>query len=508
MRTSTTLCLTLIATILLPAACARDDAGDSGGGGGPLTRLLERADSFALPGQWTAPPGDPQGEETAALATSLCSAVFVAGMDPAEAIAAVQSDASPPGSRPEVTDTVIDAARDEVRLTLASGVMRVARKYGSQGCIALPEREDSVHFTPSQVKPHLPHAATTPWPLGDDVSRDPWPTDIDSLRIAGAIVEGFGPPEAETQAFLVAYRGRIVGERYGEGTNAHTVLPAGSMGEAITGTLLGVLVQQRAYELFEPAPIPEWQAGGDPRAAIRIADLLRMSSGLRSRSPRDPDYDPAGGYPDDRWYATGVGNTFEWAASLSPEWPPEKVGRDRATDAVLTGYLIRLAVEKRGEDYLSFPQRFLFDRIGVRDAVIGTDPYGNFLTQSHAYLSARDWARLGDLYLNDGVVRGDEVLPEGWVDFVNEPAPAWVADGRPVQGGAFFRVNGDGSWPVPKDAIMATDGGGQVVTIIPSRGLVVVRLGRADGAAAAEAALRQGLRSLLAAVPELAARPR
>lgn len=508
MRTSTTLCLTLIATILVPVACARGDADESGGGGDPLSRLRERADSFALSGHWTAPPGDPRGNRAAALAASLCSAVFVVGADPAGGIASVQPDTISPGSPREAMDTVVDVSRAEVRVTLPAGVTRVARRYGSQGCIALPEHEDSVFFTPSLVKPRLPDAAATPWPMGDDVSRDPWPTDIDSSRIAGAIAEGFGPPEAETQAFLVVYRGRIVGERYGDGTDMRTVLPAASMGEAITGTLLGVLVQQRVYELFEPAPVPAWQTEGDPRATIRIADLLRMSSGLRSRAPQDPGYDPAVGYPDERWYAAGTGNTFEWAASRPPEWPPEKVGRDRATDAVLAGYLIRLAVEKRGEDYLSFPQRALFDRIGVRDAVIGTDPYGNFLTQSHAFLSARDWARIGDLYLNDGVVRGDEVLPEGWVDFVKEPAPAWVADGRPVQGGAFFRVNGKGGWPVPKDAFMATDGGGRVLMIIPSRGLVVVRLGRTDGAAAGEAALRQGLRSLLAAVPELRDAPR
>jgi CubicO group peptidase (beta-lactamase class C family) len=100
-------------------------------------------------------------------------------------------------------------------------------------------------------------------------------------------------------------------------------------------------------------------------------------------------------------------------------------------------------------------------------------------------------------------MRGDEVLPEGWVDFVKEPAPAWVADGRPEYGGAFFHVNGDGAWPVPKDAFLTMGDGGQVALIIPSHGLVVVRLGRYHGAQAGETALRQGLRSLLAAIPEL-----
>ncbi|MGD8278074.1 MAG: serine hydrolase domain-containing protein [Gemmatimonadota bacterium] len=499
MRTWTTLCLILVATFLIPTGCGGPDADGSSGGGGPLVRLQARADSLALSGRWTAPPGDARSLEAASLAASLCGAAFITGTGPADALAVTQL----PGSGPEVTDTAIDTVKHEVRLTLTSGVTRSARVYGSQGCVVLPEGADTVNFAPKHVKARLPAAQVTPWPLGDDLSHDPWPTNLDSMRIAAAIEEGFGPPDAETQAIVVTYRGRIVGERYGEGMDAHTALPAGAMGEVIAGTLLGVLVQQRAYELMEPAPIPAWQGEGDARAAIRIADLTRMSSGLRSRSPRDPDYDPSLGVSDELWYATGAGDAFEWAASRSLQWPPGEVGRDRATDAVLAGYLIRLAVEKRGEDYLLFPQRALFDRIGVRDAVIGTDPYGNLLTQSAAYLSARDWARLGDLYLNDGVVRGDEVLPEGWVDFAKEPAPAWVADGRPVRGGAFFHVNGDGAWPAPKRAFMATDGGGRVAMVIPSRGLVVVRLGRDRGATAGVAALRRGLRSLLSAVPEL-----
>ena len=73
---------------------------------------------------------------------------------------------------------------------------------------------------------------------------------------------------------------------------------------------------------------------------------------------------------------------------------PGKVGRYRNTDPVLTNYLIRLAVEKRGEEYLSFPRRALFDKLGMRTMVLETDPFGNFLSQGHEFASARDWARL------------------------------------------------------------------------------------------------------------------
>ena len=109
-------------------------------------------------------------------------------------------------------------------------------------------------------------------------------------------------------------------------------------------------------------------------------------------------------YPDHVYLYTGRVNSFHYAATRPLQWPPGTVGRYRNTDPVLINYLVRLAVEKRGEDYLSFPQRALFDKIGIRTMVMETDPFGNFLTQGYELTSGRDWARLGNLYLQDGVV--------------------------------------------------------------------------------------------------------
>ena len=120
---------------------------------------------------------------------------------------------------------------------------------------------------------------------------------------------------------------------------------------------------------------------------------------------------------------------------------------------MLINYLVRLGVEKRGEEYLSFPQRALFDKIGIRTMVIETDPFGNFLTQGYEFASGRDWARLGNLYLQDGVWNGERILPEGYAKFVSTLAPAWEADRRPIYG-AFFWINGDGAFPVPEGGLL------------------------------------------------------
>jgi CubicO group peptidase (beta-lactamase class C family) len=265
-----------------------------------------------------------------------------------------------------------------------------------------------------------------------------------------------------------------------QGISATTPLESWSMGKSVTATMMGVLIRQGVYTLEQPAPIPEWQRPGDPRQQIRIQDILRMSSGIRIKGPDDPDFDPNGTYPDHLFLYTGRVNAFQYAATRQPQWPPNTVGRYRNTDPVLTNYLVRLAVEKRGEEYLSFPQRQLFDKIGVRSMVMETDPYGNFLTQGYELMSGRDWARLGNLYLQDGVWNGERILPAGFAAFVSTVAPAWAADNHPVYGG-FFWINGDNTFPVPKEAYYMSGAGGQTVLIIPSRELVVVRIGHYKG---------------------------
>jgi CubicO group peptidase (beta-lactamase class C family) len=465
--------------------------------------LEARAAELELDTDYTPPPGEELHHHTAGFARTLCSAVFLTGLDPDDAARNIGGFTSPFLEREHVVRRVVDRDRQSVSLTLPDGVTRVARLSKNQGCVTLPIGEDAPYFTPSDVARHLPPADTTLWPMGDVLPDDPWPSGVDMATVEEALETGFGPPEARTLALVVTYRGRILGERYSDEVDLHTPLESWSMTKSLTGTLMGVLVQQGAYELWQPAPIPEWQTDGDPRQAIRIGDILRMSSGLRIRAPADPNFDPSGTYPDHLYLYTGTVNSYEYAATRPPQWPPNMVGRYRNTDPVLASYLIRLAVEARGENYHAFPQRQLFDKIGIRDAVIETDPYGNFLGQGRALMPARDWARLGNLYLTDGVFDGERILPEGWVDYVSTPAPAWVADGRPIYGGGFFWVNAAGTLPVPESAFRMSGAGGQSTLIIPTHELVVVRIGKYTGSRAAGPPLRRAYELLMEAVPPL-----
>lgn len=462
--------------------------------------LIERAKALELDTPYVPPPGDPLEHHAAGFAKIMCSAVFITGLDPDFAAENVGYFTAPPEIRAKLGKPVIDRVNRAVHVTLPNGVTRTAVYLGSQGCVALPRGADKVSFTPVAVKSRLPDPATTPWPMGDVLPVTPLPAAIDAAKLQQAIDTAFAPAEGLTAAFVVTWKGRLIGERYAAGITAHTPLESWSMGKSVTATLMARLIRQGVYDLWQPAPVPEWQGPGDPRAKIRIADILHMSSGLRIRAPNDPDFDPAGPYPDHLYLYTGCVDTFRFAATRPLQWPPNTVGRYRNTDPVLINYLIRLAVERRGEEYLSFPQRALFDKIGVRTMVMETDALGNFLTQGYEFASGRDWARLGNLYLQDGVWNGERLLPEGFVKFVSTLAPAWEADRRPIYGG-FFWLNGDGAFPVPKEAYYMAGAGGQTTMIIPSHDLVVVRLGHYRGNTPGAAAFKRSLALLLEAVP-------
>lgn len=182
---------------------------------------------------------------------------------------------------------------------------RTAKYLGSQGCVTFPIGESAMNFKPVAVKSRLPDPATQLWPMGDMLPQDPLPTEIDAEKLKAAVNAAFQPAEALTAAFVVTWKGRLIAERYAEGVTAQTPLESWSTGKSVTAALFGILVKDGVYDLDQPAPIPEWRTPSDPRAKIRIADLLHMSSGLRIRAPQDPDYDPTGPYPDHVYLYTG-----------------------------------------------------------------------------------------------------------------------------------------------------------------------------------------------------------
>lgn len=434
----------------------------------------------------------------------LCSAVFTSGRDLDEAL---RNSARIFLSEPDLAllvergdgtvdaDIVLDRDAGSVRVTL-HGYTGHAKYYGDQGCVLFPAGFDRVFFEPVDLETTLPDAMTQPWPMGDVLSDQSLPAELDRAKVAEAVDAAFAG-DGLTMGFVAVYKGRIIGERYGPGIDKETQLESWSMGKSLTATLLGVLVQQGHVGLHDPAPVELWHRNPeDPRSRIRVSDLLRMSSGLRFTHASQPSYEWGRMMADHFLVYTGAIDAFHHSITSPAEFPPNTVGRYRNCDPLTIGYIIQQTVERLGETYLAWPQKALFDRIGIRKQVLEPDPYGNFLLTGYDYGTTRNWARLGLLYQQDGMWEGERILPEGWAEFVSTPAPGWD---RPVYGGLFW-VNGDGRWNAPADAYFMAGAGGQHVIVVPSHDLVVARQGHSRGSRVGVEALNVALGKLIEAI--------
>jgi len=351
---------------------------------------------------------------------------------------------------------------------------RTAKFNGDQGCSILPRGESDVRFKPAVVPRNVADAATRPWPTGDMNAATPAPPGVNAAAVNAALDWGMAQAQHNTRAIVAIYKDKIVGERYAPGWTKDTPQISWSEGKSITAALVGILVRQGALKIDDYAPVKEWRRSGDPRGQIRVRDLLHMSSGLdfANLGLNGPEsYTRANKHM--RVYFDGL-DVFEHAVNQPQEIPPDSQWRYRNSDPLTLGKIVRDIVEARGESYLTFPQRELFDPIGARHFVLETDAWGNFVMTGFDYGSARDWARFGLLHLHDGVWEGKRILAEGWVQFVSTPAPADKTRGY----GGLFWLNRGGAWKgVPEDAFMSAGHMGQYTMVVPSRDVVVVRMG-------------------------------
>jgi CubicO group peptidase (beta-lactamase class C family) len=432
-----------------------------------------------------APLGTHTENGLAGYAKILCSGVFISGRTP-EDVAQGSAYFFMPRDEQELVKWSVDRAARAVRTTFGS-ITREARFHGDQGCIIENPAAPGIHFTPVKVTTTLPDPMSQPWPMGDRPEPTPFPAGIDRARLDAAVDAAFSDPAAQTAAFLVVHKGRIVAERYRDGITKDTQLESWSMGKSLAATLFALLVKDGTYTLEQPAPVPLWRRPDDPRSKIRNIDLLRMSAGLKFLGNQEPGSNAT--YPDHYYIYTGAIDAFEYSVTRPQEYPPNTDGRYRNSDPLTIAYLTKLAVTRRGENFLTWPQRALFDKIGIRQQILETDPFGNFLITGYDYGTARNWARIGLLYLNDGLWQGQRILPEGWTQFVSTPAPAWR---RPEYGG-FFWLNRVNTWNLPADTYFAAGAGGQNTWIVPSQDLVIVRMGHMRGQGPARRATNTAL---------------
>ncbi|MFO7964116.1 MAG: serine hydrolase [Desulfobacterales bacterium] len=310
------------------------------------------------------------------------------------------------------------------------------------------------------------------WPEGKAVS------DHMSLskKLASALDMAFDEnSEAlrRTRAVVIVYNGRIVAERYAPGITKDTPLLGWSMTKSVTNALVGILVKENKLDLAQTDLMPQWRKEGDPRSNITLDQLLRMSSGLAFLEAYE---EPITSDVNKMLFTASSASDFAAEKPLEAE-PGSKWYYSSGTTNIIAR-IARDAAQMSQTEWFRFPKEALFDKIGMKSAVLEPDPSGNFVGSSYMYATARDWARFGLLYLNDGVWSGERILPEGWVAYSTTPTPHT----EPGQAyGAQFWLNHPNPQRrisfLPDDAFMALGHECQAVVIIPSRNAVVVRLG-------------------------------
>jgi len=301
---------------------------------------------------------------------------------------------------------------------------------------------------------------------------------IDAKRLPAALDEAFSEPGLEnprkTRAVVVVYDGQLIAERYAPGFNKDMPLMGWSMSKSVTNALVGILVRQGRLDVTKPAPVPEWQKEGDPRKSITLDQLLRMSSGLEFVEKYAPLYDAT-----EMLY--GSYDFGAYAADKPLETEPDGKWYYSSGTANIVARIVRHTVERNYRYYYNFIFEELFEKIGMYSAVMEPDSSGTFVGSSYTMATPRDWARFGLLYFQDGVWRGERVLPDGWVKYSTTPTPK-----APMgQYGRLFWLNAGSPddpnrrlWPsAPRDAFAAQGFQEQKLIIIPSRKLILVRLG-------------------------------
>ena len=325
---------------------------------------------------------------------------------------------------------------------------RVAQ-FNGNGCVIMPVGWGA---------PTLGVRVAAPLPEVDDLPAGEPDGNVALLNeaVEQAFEGGYGEG-VNTTAVLVLQDNRVVVEHYPPGFDRDTPQRTWSVAKSLAGTVIGAAVQRGEADVEAEAAIADWRSPGDPRRRITLDQLMRMASGLTS--------DTAGNRTDALYFG-GVG-IDEQVTTWPLIAPPGTRYRYANNDTLLAVMAIAPTFERH-------PPAVLFRRLGMNDTWAETDWRGNYMLSSQVWTTARDLARFGRLYLNDGVVEGERILPEGGRDYVSRPSGPQPA-GEQGYGATFWLFNK--SEGIPADAISANGNRGQYVIIVPSRNIVIVRRG-------------------------------
>ena len=390
----------------------------------------------------------------------LCSGIFNAGRTQAQ-VEALELTGIYPEYQAIVSTLPAKVENDWVFVSFdADQLPRQAYFMPGLGCKTLPIGGDEPIRESMLSLPRRPGSDSRLWPAGD---REAYSS---ASRLSPTVASAFNGrygASARTVGVVIVHDGKIVAERYAAGFAVTTSNRTWSVAKSISGTLIGIATKHGIVDPAKPANIPEWRNLWDPRYSLTIDQLLRMASGLHS--------DTAGNRTDALY--TGATTVTQETVHWPLEAKPGTRFRYANNDILLAIRSLRASL-KDDKRYLAFPRTELFDRIGMAHTVAETDWQGNFILSSQVWSTARDLARLGLLWLNDGVWQGERILPEGWMTYMTTPSGPQPANG-PGYGATLWLFGPKQG--LPEGSYAAQGNRGQYVMVVPSKNLVIVRRG-------------------------------
>lgn len=365
-------------------------------------------------------------------------------------------------------------------IELAKNKIEEAGKFAAASVYGLKERKaiyreglgatlinDDFDVTKPYLVPKRTKLNTNlPFPYGNNEQKDTVFANVDYMKLNAAVANAFdtkGAIKKRTRSVLVIYKDKIIAEKYDTGFDKNSKLLGWSMTKSITSALFGILQKQGKYDIYKPAPIAAWQ--NDERKIITTNDLLHMNSGLEW----EEDYNAISDVTKMLFQAEDMTRVqLEKPAAFKPNthW-----NYSSGTTNLLSGILRKQF--KTHQEYLDFWYSALIDKIGMNSMVIETDMAGNYVGSSYGWATTRDWSKFGLLYLHKGNWNGEQIFDENWAKYTATPTN--TSNGR--YGGHFW-LNASGHFPdVSRDMYYCSGFQGQMVAIIPSLELVIVRMG-------------------------------
>ena len=398
-------------------------------------------------------------------AKQLCSGVLMAGMDPDQML----NEDLVAGRG--LIETKIDPSAGRVEASALFGLIRAeAVQNGELGC-SQRINGHPIPEPPGQAAPGVrdPSPAGKPWPLVATASHEP--PEINRTRLNKVLDRAFREVDPRTpkrtRAVVVVQDGWVIAERYASGIRPETPLIGWSMSKSITHALIGLAIQEGLLDQQRPPALPEWNAADDPRRNISLDQLLRMNSGLEFK-------EATGAINSDLVrMLTQEADMARFAANKPLTKKPGKKWRYSSGTTNILSRILRHAIND-DQRYLNFPSEKLFAPLGMTTAVLESDNSGTLVGSSLAWASARDWARFGQLYLDDGRWNGKQLLPATWVSHGRTA----TRGSKGGYGAHWWLSRRKSRKDLPQDSFSAEGYQGQLLLVAPSQRAVIVRLGQ------------------------------